>query len=114
MSNVRVTVVSQEDHDGGPFDFGESYTRGSLLRVMRSLEAILGSIPVEYREAASCEITSRSGYEGDHNATIEVTYDRPETPDETARRVAKIEAERQQRIAQERATYEALKAKFGG
>ena len=111
--STKVTIVDQERYDGGPFEFGSSYESGSLNRVIDSLLAIKEQIPAEYRDIARCEISSSGGYEGSHFASIEVNYERPETPDETVDRERQEQATILDAERKQRATYEALKAKFG-
>lgn len=108
-----ITVVSQERHDDGPFCFGAGYEDGTLAAVIDSLTKIRDSIPKRYRAKARCEIDSESGYEGSHYASINVSYDRPETDAEVIERLT-IESERA-RIEQrkDRANLAALKAKLG-
>jgi hypothetical protein len=95
---MRVCVVDQEKFDVGPFNFGAAYDRGTLDAVISSLQAIRDSIPEQYRESASCEVGSESGYEGEHCAHIRISYDRPETAEEAierqAKRAARIDEER--------------------
>jgi hypothetical protein len=110
---TTVYVVDQEQYESGPFAFGESYEDGSLKRVIESLIAIRESIPAEFRERARCEISSTGGYEGSHYATIEVSYERPETPEETANREENAGRARALADAKQRAEYDKLKAKFG-
>ena len=81
---TEVTVVSQEQYDEGPFDFGASYTNGTLDRVIQSLLDIRESIPAEFRADARCGVGSVAGYEDTHYAQIEVCYQRPATADEIA------------------------------
>ena len=104
-----MSVCDQERYDGGPIDFGASYTDGSLLKVIGSFQKALASIPKEYRAKARCEIGSKSGYEDSHYAHVEITYERPETDAEVIARV-KIERETD-RIARlkKRAQFENLK-----
>lgn len=111
-STVTVTVASQERYDEGPFSFGASYTDGSLSEVIDSLIAIRDSIPAEYRSAARCEIDSESGYEGSHYASIEVTYERPETDEEVTRRLHQESVKAKIDRAAEYAAYERLAKKF--
>jgi hypothetical protein len=107
------TVVDQEQFDSGPFNFGASYTDGSLDQVIESLLAIRKLIPEQFRASARCEIDSTSGYEGSHYPHIEVNFVRPETAKETAAREAEERAKIAATEAQERAAFEALKKKFG-
>lgn len=82
---VIVKVVRQQQYDPGPFYFG-GYEDGSLDRVIECLVEIRGSIPEQYRKTAQCEIDAVSGYDDSCYANIEISYSRPETPEETARR----------------------------
>lgn len=108
----RITILSQEKYDGGMFCFGGG-TEGSLDAVMDSLKEIRESIPPEYRHLATCEIASIGGHEGSHYATIEVTYDRPEIPQEARDRETRIRYGEMQAEAHELAVYIALRQKFG-
>ena len=71
------------------------------------------SIPEEFRASATCEIDSESDYDCGHYVTVTIEYERPATPEE----IAAVESLHQNtliaREAEERAVYEALKAKFG-
>lgn len=110
--STTVTVADQERYDGGPFEFGASYTDGTLDRVIESLEKIRASIPAQYRNKARCEIDSESGYEGSHYAHIEVSYERQETDEEVIERV-KIDRERARIMeSAERAQLDSLKSKY--
>lgn len=109
---TTVYVAHQEKHDGGPFCFGTSYQNGTLQKVIKSLLKIQASIPKEYRAKARCEIDSESGYEGSHYASIEVSYERPETDAEVIRRV-QTDAERTRlTMRREKAELENLKRKY--
>jgi hypothetical protein len=109
---VREVVTHQERHDKGPFDFGSGYEDGSLDRMIGSLYAIRGRIPEQYRSNARCEISSQSGYDGDHSPTIEVQYKRPETDEEVVERLSWEAYMRSLTEAEERATLAALQAKY--
>lgn len=110
---VVVSVVNQEQYDGGTFDFGNSYEDGTLDRVLASLNSIRDQIPEEFRSTARCEIESRSGYEGSHYASIAVSYTRPATTEEVAQWHHSRAVQASHREAQERATLAALQAKYG-
>lgn len=70
-------------------------------------------IPPELRASAKIEITSESGYEGDHSPWIGVSYWRDETEDEAAERERELEQRRAKEDAEERRTYLRLAAKYG-
>lgn len=103
----RVTVLSQEQYESGPFVF-----HGLLKDMIAALNQILESIPEQFRDTTTCEISSIPNYDS-HYASIEVEYTRPTTPDEDAE-AAKLQKQRELMIEQQqRVQYEALKAKFG-
>lgn len=112
-ATVTVTVANHQLYDDGPFYFGETFTDGSLNKVIASLEAIRDSIPPEYRDAARCGIDSESGYEGSHYANIEVTYSRPETDEEWEARKADVHRRLANQTAAKREQLARLKAELG-
>ena len=74
------------------------------------IEIVTAKVPQEFTSSARVAFVRGAYDEGDH---FEVSYDRPETDREYAERMqryAEYEAEDKRR---ERATYEALKKKFG-
>jgi hypothetical protein len=75
-------------------------------------QELLADIPDEWRQSARIELGSMGGYEGDHSPTIEVTFDRLETPDEIAERQEGWRWQQAEAVARQRSEYEALKAKF--
>lgn len=105
--NIRITVVDQEQYDGGPFKFN-----GTLDEVILTLTEIRAGIPEQYRATATCEISSVLSYEDSTYANIKVTYLRPETDEEC--KVREDMARRQSDVVAryERTQYERLKAKF--
>ncbi len=109
---VRVVVLEQEQHDGGPFNFGESYADGSFDEVLHSLIEIRESIPEEYRDKARCSVDSVGGYEGSHYAIIKVSYDRPETDDEVIVRIKGDMAAAAELEAREKRVLAKLQAKY--
>jgi hypothetical protein len=106
MNKVRVTVFDQEQYDG-------DWPHDDALACLGWFQSKVDKIPAEYRDSATIEIDSRSGYEGSHYARIRICYWRPETPEETAERNAKIERNLRDREAQERLQLAALSAKYG-
>lgn len=109
---ILVRVVSQEQYDSGPFDFG-SGSDGSLVEVVNSFAHLVEMIPPEHRAQARCEIDSASGYEDSHYARITVEYTRPATDQEIAEAVAHREAMAANDRNRDIAAFQALKAKLG-
>lgn len=105
-SSVTVIVYQGEQYDDGFPDLCR------LIDVIGWLNDLLQSIPSEFRGDAKCEIDSRSGWEGSHYATIEISYRRPETDEEMVQRHAKERARIDVRAAEEIAALKALKAKY--
>lgn len=114
LEKIRVHVVSQEKYDEGPFFFGGEFEEGTLKAVINSLEEIRNSIPEEYRDKASCEINSVSGYEGSHYAQIAVFYTRLETPEERNKRLEYQIMEQRHQQQKQLNEYLRLKAIYEG
>lgn len=94
MSKTRVKT-----YDGEQYDDGFPKYNATLREVIAWLQAKLKEIPPEYRDIARCEINSAISYDSSY-ATIEISYERPTTPEE-------IKAER---VAEEHRRAEALAA----
>jgi hypothetical protein len=73
----------------------------------------IAEVPAEHRGAIRIELSSESGYEDSHYASIEITYTRLETPEEVADRQEGWRLQKAQQDAAQMAEYERLKAKFG-
>lgn len=76
---AAITVVSQQQYEEGPIDFGSSYENGSFRRVMDSFLTAARQIPSEHLETARCEIRSAAGHEDSHYPYVEISYERPAT-----------------------------------
>lgn len=71
------------------------------------------AIPEEFRDTATIEIDSRSGYEGSHDPCIKIGYWRQETDTELATRLTAMQQDAVLKEMQARATYEELRRRFG-
>ena len=105
MRQVRVTVFEQEGCHGdwppeAPAEFIDWW------------RAKIDQIPEEFRASARVRISSASEYDGGSSPVIEISYSRPETTDEQAKRIRREEVERAKRERNERADFERLKARF--
>lgn len=78
--DIRIVVVEQGEYDGGPIRFS-----GTLDEVIASFVVVRTSIPELYRSTAEVEIEAEDNY-GSAHAKVTVTYNRPETSEETAAR----------------------------
>ncbi len=117
---VLERVLSQRGDEDGQFYFGSLNHEGSLLKVTKSLLAILESIPDEYRDNAMCYIYQEDDYDR-KDVFIKVFYYRDETNQEynermirEAERAYAGEAEYRKQEEADRALYETLKKRFEG
>lgn len=73
----------------------------------------LSEIPEEYRKTAKIEIESRSSWEDSVECNLVVTYNRPETAEETSERLAKQQLYQTSVEAEEKRRLSELMAKYG-
>ena len=104
--NTVITHFVAEQYDA-------TFPTGNLLAFRDWLAQQIESIPAEYRDVAKIDIGTDSSYDTCY-ATLEIKYQRPETPEETAARERRDADRRREREAADRAQYEALRRKFGG
>ena len=106
-----VKVVVFEAEGTGSWLFSDNPT---VQSVIESLQAILEKVPEKYRDDTTCEIEVHSSYPDSFYPSITVSYERPETEDESAER---LESNRDRRLAheaQEKSMLRALQAKYPG
>jgi hypothetical protein len=78
------------------------------------LDAAKKEVPDQYWDSHRCVLNYESGYyDSGDSASFDICYERPETDEEMTERVGRGIAYVRQGQAAERATYEALKQKFG-
>jgi len=99
---VTITVKDWDD------DFN-----AHLSDFIEELQALLASIPEQYRENASIDFDRRGDDYDYPRGELTVQYSRPKTADELRRERECAAANLRDNEAQERRQYEALKAKFG-
>lgn len=102
---IRDYVFRQERYDG---DWPPEDAPGFLAW----FQDYIDSVPDERRDTLRIELSSESGYEGSHYASIEISYTRPETPEEVFIRLAKRTELVAQNEREELAALAALKAKY--
>jgi hypothetical protein len=114
---VGVTLVDVSNY-GYPLDAGEEWPPENLVDAIAWFQAALDAIPAACRHTATMKIRT---YDESSSVSIEIAYERPETDEEWAERKALYAeavrvAAHEKEIAEqrERATYEALKAKYEG
>lgn len=101
MKKVLVYQKARIDYLGGTF----------AQFISRLKEEFDDAVPEEYRTTAKLDLTTRYGddYSDKEYATIDITWYRPETPEEAAARIKLEEVAAQHRREQ----YEQLKREFG-
>lgn len=97
--------------------YGYSDISWTIPETIKWLQELLAKVPPEHHAASRFEISSDDNY-GDGNITaLNIYFDRPMTDEETAARKAEEQARREMAAARQRAdeiaTYEALKRKYG-
>ncbi len=101
-----VEILNIERYDDG-------WPSRNLVEFVKWATNVLDQVPDEYKDTATIDIESRSGYENDHLPAIEISYSRPLTDVE----LAAARLRERQRLALEeaeaRAAYARLKARFG-
>ena len=88
-------------------EYGEASWR--LPDFLAILNEAVSAIPESARAGATVDL--RGGY--DESTVLEISFERQETAEEVADRVARAHAYAHRRLADERRQYEALRAKFG-
>ena len=83
-----------------------------IIRVIDKLNDIISRIPAEYIKNAWLDIDI--DYYESAKLDARIVYDRPETDDESERRLAKEKILTKERNEDDRKTYERLKKKFEG
>jgi hypothetical protein len=76
---LRIELLQAEQHTS---DWPPEDAQGAL----DWFASKLARVPTEHRASARISIGSQGSYDGDYCATITITYDRPETDAEMARR----------------------------
>lgn len=102
---IQVSVFDGEQYDGG-------WPDGTLIKVIEWFQGKLAEIPEEYRQSATCDISSSPNWGDSHCGRIEIDYWRPETDEEMQARLAEYKAEAERNRSQELATLAALEAKY--
>ena len=92
----------------------ESYLSMTLKGAIDWLTKERASIPVEYQESARFELESEAvPYEDRDRAKLTITYERPETVEETEKRVNMDTHYRNQRDIRDLAEFTRLSKRFG-
>lgn len=103
---VTVVVIDITKHSG------HGWVPEKLEDAVQFFSDMLGLVPKEYRHSATLELDSSTSYDCDY-PTIRIEYQRPETKEETAARVADEEKDRASKESREREQYERLAEKYG-
>lgn len=104
---TTVTVFDREEYDGSDWPHHDA------LAFLGWFQGKVDTIPAEYRDTATINVGSKSGYEGDHSVHIVISYTRPATNAEIKERAAYQRQRESMEEQRERAAYQLLKAKYG-
>lgn len=102
----------------GLYDDYNPEFRKTLPEAVEWLQGHLAKVPAEFRDDSLFEVEFERGmFDSGDSCTMKIGYHRPETDEEYADRLAQVERSRVQQQAHqeatERATFEALKRKYG-
>lgn len=103
---TKVTLFRQQRYDG-------EWMPENAEKAIKWLQNIVAQAPPKFRSAVKIEIDSESSYEGSHYASIEISYWRPPTAVEIAKRRAAAKAQANEARQREIDTLKALQAKYG-
>lgn len=104
--------ICKQIGDDGPVILG-GWGPGSLQGLINSLLDVQECIPAEYRKTAQCEFDIEYEYESAYTS-VSIAYHRPETDDETRRRLEQAYIARSLKEREERAEFDRLSKKFEG
>ena len=105
MKLNKTITKSVEQYDG---DWPPNDAAGFLAWV----QAKIDDVPQEHRNTLRIELDSTSRYDSAY-ATIEFSYERPETDEEEAEREGRFAAQQERRRAEELRILAELQAKYG-
>jgi hypothetical protein len=105
--NKRVIVFSDSR-----YGFKGDWPSDQAYECIAWFAAKVAEIPEEYRESGEIELNSVNGYEGEHYPAIKISYTRPETDEELAKRRQVEQQEAELRTKREKQVLVELKAKY--
>lgn len=110
--DVEIEVFSSSEYDD---DWPTSGDENSTLRgFIGWLVTKLAEVPAEYRDIATIDISSAASMYGDNaQATLEISYTRPQTEEERAEQIAKQTARAERMRQTEIAAARAVLARYG-
>lgn len=104
---ITVKLVDAEKYDA---DFPPE----GAIEFAKWLGDLMAQVPAEHAGTARLEIDSIRSYEDRHYATVCFTYDRPETDEEEAKRLADDRRAAEAQRSREMQQFEALRHKYEG
>lgn len=104
---ITVKLAKAEKYDSG-------FPPEGAIEFAKWLGDLMAQVPAEHARTAKLEIDSIGSYENSHYATVTFTYERPETDEEMALRMAKDRSAAEIQRARELQQLEALKRKYEG
>ena len=103
LKTVKVLDTEQYEADFPP---------DNLVALNEWLQGHLASIPPEYRGGAEISFGYSESYGDSIYVTVNISYERPETPEEVAERVARSRHAIAEKELRERLLYAQLKVKY--
>lgn len=104
---ITVTLASAEKYDAG-------FPPENAIEFTKWLGDLMAQVPAEYAGTARLEIDSIGSYENSHYATVSFMYDRPETDEEEAVRLANNRRAAEAQRSRELQQLEVLRRKYEG
>ena len=106
MKRSRTVIVFEEEQYDG------EWIPNNAAEVLEWLSDKVNSIPEEFRDSALFEVDARSNYEDSAYASIRISYVRPETDEEEAKREDEERRHAERRRDGELRKLAELKAKY--
>ena len=104
---ITVTLVTAEKYAAG-------FPPEGAIEFAKWLGDLMAQVPPEHAGTAKLEIDSVGSYEDSHYATVSFMYDRPETGEEEAKRLAHDRSAADVQRSRELQQLEALRRKYEG
>lgn len=104
---VTVKLLEAEKYDSG-------FPPEGVIEFSEWLGALMAQVPAEHAGTAKLEIDSIGSYENSHYATVCFMYDRPETDEEEAVRLANNRLAAEAKRSRELQQLEDLRRKYEG
>lgn len=106
--DITITIFDKEKYEG------KDWPERAAVSYIKWFAGKTNEAPHEYRDSVEIKLSSVGGYDGDHDASIRITYKRPETQKETQLRLDRERVREDSVKKRELADLQRLKSKYGG